>query len=103
MLPGLERSRAGAPDLLAVQSAAVASVFSYPTGQEALPIGGFTGTMPSPTLDQLRTDIAHGRFHLVLAFPSRDPRLVWISGHRRHLRSAPPFLAYYCMPQDVAR
>lgn len=43
-LPALERARAGAPDLLAVQSSAVASVFAYPTGQEVLPIGGFTGT-----------------------------------------------------------
>lgn len=73
-LPGLERTRAGAPDLMAVQSSAVASVFAYPTGDEVLPIGGFTGTGPSPTLDQLRADVADGRFHVVLAFPSPDPR-----------------------------
>ena len=43
-LPGLEQLRGGAPDLMAVQSSAVASVFAYPTGEEVLPIGGFTGT-----------------------------------------------------------
>jgi hypothetical protein len=77
-LPSLEKARAGAPDLLAVQSSAVASVFTYPTGEEVLPIGGFTGTQPEPTLPELQADIARGAFHLVLAFPSTDPRLVWI-------------------------
>ncbi|HEY2723627.1 MAG TPA: glycosyltransferase family 39 protein [Pseudonocardiaceae bacterium] len=101
-LPALEAARAGAPDLLAVQSAAVASVFSYPHGDEVLPIGGFTGTMPRPTLDELRADIARGEFHLVFAFPTRDPRLVWISRHCRHLTSAaPPFQDYYCVPSDA--
>lgn len=101
-LPALEAARAGAPDLLAVQSAAVASVFSYPRGDEVLPIGGFTGTMPRPTLDELRADIARGEFHLVFAFPTRDPRLVWISRHCRHLTSAaPPFQDYYCVPSDA--
>ncbi|MGH3797802.1 MAG: ArnT family glycosyltransferase [Pseudonocardiaceae bacterium] len=101
-LPALEKARAGAPDLLAVQSSAVASVFSYPHGQEVLPIGGFTGTMPEPTLHQLRDDIARGEFHLVLAFPTADPRLVWIAQHCRHLPgSVPPFQDYYCVPADA--
>lgn len=101
-LPALEAARMGAPDLLAVQSSAVASVFSYPHGDEVLPIGGFTGTMPEPTLDELRADIAEGRFHLVLAFPSGDPRLEWIGRHCRHLKgSAPPFQEYYCRPADA--
>ena len=101
-LPTLERARAGAPDLLAVQSAAVASVFSYPSGQEVLPIGGFTGTGPSPTLSALQAAIAAGRFHLVLAFPSTDPRMVWIAAHCRTLPSAtPPFRDYYCEPADA--
>jgi 4-amino-4-deoxy-L-arabinose transferase-like glycosyltransferase len=102
-LPGLERARAGAPDLLAVQSSAVASMFAYPTGDQVLPIGGFTGTQPSPTLDELRADIASGRFHLVLTFPSSDPRLVWIARHCRPLnRVAPPFHDYFCVPADAA-
>lgn len=61
-LPLLEKARAGAPDLPAVQSSAVASVFGYASGEEALPIGGFTGTMPQPTLTQLRDKIARGDF-----------------------------------------
>lgn len=101
-LPSLERARAGAPDLLTVQSSAVASEFSHPTGREVLPIGGFTGTQPLPTPDELRSDIAHGAFHLVLAFPGNDPRLVWIATHCRHLNgSVAPLHDCYCVPADV--
>ena len=96
-LPGLERARGGTPDLMAVQSSAVASVFAYPTGDEVLPIGGFTGTGPSPTLDQLRADVAAGRFHTVLSFPSTDPRLVWVDQHCRALPSKDPtFRVHEC-------
>jgi hypothetical protein len=67
-----------------------------------LPIGGFTGTQPTPTLSQLRGDIAAGRFHLVLAFPSGDPRLAWVAGHCRRLPGGPPpFVSYYCRPADA--
>ncbi|MGH3843225.1 MAG: ArnT family glycosyltransferase [Pseudonocardiaceae bacterium] len=102
-VPELEKGRAGAPDLMAVQSAAVASVFSYAAGREVLPIGGFTGTMPSPTLRELQDDIARGEFHLVLMFHSSDPRLVWIAQHCRHLPdSVPPFESYYCIPANAS-
>jgi 4-amino-4-deoxy-L-arabinose transferase-like glycosyltransferase len=96
-LPGLEHVRGGAPDLMAVQSAAVASVFAYPTGDEVLPIGGFTGTGPTPTVDQLRDDVAAGRFHVVLSFPSTDPRIVWVDQHCRALPSKDPtFRVHIC-------
>jgi hypothetical protein len=102
-LPGLPEARGGAPDLLAVQSAAVASVFSYPDGDEVLPIGGFTGTGPSPSLDQVRAAIAGGQFHLVLAFPSADPRIAWIAQHCLPLPDTPPpFHGFYCTPADTA-
>jgi hypothetical protein len=89
---------------MAVQSAAVASVFAYPTGDEVLPIGGFTGTGPSPTLDRLRADVAAGRFHVVLAFPSTDPRLEWVDAHCQASPSKDPtFQVHYCTPADAAR
>ncbi|HET9256909.1 MAG TPA: glycosyltransferase family 39 protein, partial [Pseudonocardiaceae bacterium] len=101
-VPELEHMRAGAPDLLATQSAGVAGFFSYASGQEVLPIGGFTGTMPFPTLDELRRDIARGDFHLVLAISTRDPRLAWIAQHCEHLpRSMSPLESYYCVPADA--
>lgn len=39
-VPALQRAREGAPDLLAVQSSAVASVFACPTGEEVLRSAG---------------------------------------------------------------
>jgi 4-amino-4-deoxy-L-arabinose transferase-like glycosyltransferase len=101
-IPALEAGRRGAHYLLATESAAVASVFVEASGQEALPIGGFTGTAPSPTLAQLKADIRASQFHLVLAGPSADPRLRWIAAHCQKL----PFSAgaldnYFCTPQDA--
>jgi 4-amino-4-deoxy-L-arabinose transferase-like glycosyltransferase len=102
-LPGLERAQGGAPTLMAAQSAAVASVFSYPSGREVLPIGGFTGTQPTPTVPQLRDDVARGRFHLAVTFTSSDPRITWIATHCHALNRFPkPFHDYYCTPPDAA-
>lgn len=101
-IPRLEAAQNGAPYLLATQTAALASVFIYASGLEALPIGGFTGTIPAPTLRQLQAEIREGRFHLVLAAPSSDPRLRWIAAHCMNLGSATAALrTYYCQPSDA--
>jgi 4-amino-4-deoxy-L-arabinose transferase-like glycosyltransferase len=93
-----ERLEHGAPYLMAVQSSAVASTFIDATGREVLPIGGFTGTIPSPTLSQLKSDIRAGKFHVVLTLgKSTDPRLLWI---RSHCRSVGPLAI--CTPADVS-
>jgi 4-amino-4-deoxy-L-arabinose transferase-like glycosyltransferase len=84
-IPRLQVAEGNAPDLLAAQSSYIASVFIYTSGLEALPIGGFTGTIPSPTLAQLKTDIATHQFHLVLALSTRDPRMQWIATHCQDL------------------
>jgi 4-amino-4-deoxy-L-arabinose transferase-like glycosyltransferase len=100
----LQAAQFGAPYLLATQTAALASVFIYDSGLEALPIGGFTGTIPEPTLRQLRSDIRLGLFHLVLAAPSTDPRLRWIAAHCMNLGSATATLRnYFCQPGDAGR
>jgi hypothetical protein len=102
LIPRLEGLQNGAPYLLATQTSAVASVFIYASGLEALPIGGFTGTIPSPTLAQLKSDIRQGLFHLVLAAPSQDPRLRWIASHcLKAGKAASGLRNYYCMPADA--
>jgi 4-amino-4-deoxy-L-arabinose transferase-like glycosyltransferase len=102
LIPRLESLQNGAPYLLATQTSAVASVFIYASGLEALPLGGFTGTIPSPTLAQLQADIRHGLFHLVLAASSHDPRLRWIASHcLKAGRAASGLRNYYCMPADA--
>jgi 4-amino-4-deoxy-L-arabinose transferase-like glycosyltransferase len=96
-LPNLEAQQDRAPYMLATQTSGVASVFIYLSGREALPIGGFTGTIPVPTLRQLRADIRAGRFLLVMAPSTTDPRLRWIATH-----CAPGAREYYyCNPSDA--
>jgi 4-amino-4-deoxy-L-arabinose transferase-like glycosyltransferase len=96
-IPRLKSLQGSASDLMATQSSALAAEFIYTSGMEVLPIGGFTGTIPSPTLSQLKADIRNGQFHLVLALSTTDPRLEWIATHCRDLSSH----TYYCVPTDA--
>jgi len=90
LLPPLERAKGAQPDLLATQTAAVAAPFIYDSGQEVVPIGGFTGTNPQPSLRSLRSMIARGDFHLVVQAPAvSDPRLVWVARNCFQVPSAP--------------
>ena len=75
----LEDAADGDPDLAATQTSAVAAAFIYVTGQEVLPIGGFTGTIPEPTAGQLLTDIRDRKFRVLIAFSTRDPRLAQVA------------------------
>ncbi len=105
-LPRLESVRNGAPDLMATQTSVLASTFIYATGQEVLPIGGFTGDIPAPSVRGLASRVAAGEFHLVLtAARSRDPRVVWIAHHCIKVPAPPntpgsglivPISIYYC-------
>jgi 4-amino-4-deoxy-L-arabinose transferase-like glycosyltransferase len=77
----LQNLQQGAPYVMAAQTAVLPSVIIFDSGLEALPIGGLTGTIPSPTLSQLQADIRAGRFHLVWIATDDDPRLKWIATH----------------------
>jgi 4-amino-4-deoxy-L-arabinose transferase-like glycosyltransferase len=102
-LPGLERVRGGAPFLMATQTSPVAAPFIYVSGQEVLPIGGYTGTIPEPTLPALKAMVHAGDFHVIVQSPkTTDPRLVWIA---KHCQPAPQprgqktvhLAIYYCL------
>jgi 4-amino-4-deoxy-L-arabinose transferase-like glycosyltransferase len=98
-VPVLEQARGGAPYLIATQTAAVASLFIDAAGEEALPIGGFDGAGPSPTLAQIQADVCHGKFHLALVTDGPDPRLHWIAEHCEDLSPLPGGLdTYRCAP-----
>jgi hypothetical protein len=107
-LPTIEHVRDGARDLLAAQTSVVAAPFIFATGQEVVPIGGYDGATPSPTIGTLRTAIARGQFHLVLSAPhSRDPRILWIQAHCTavHPSGATPAIALevsYCLAGAAA-
>jgi len=104
LIPGLERYRNGAPYLMANQTSALAAPFIYVSGQEVLPIGGYTGSIPEPTLPAIESMVHAGKFHLVLQSPTTtDPRLVWIARHC--LRAPQPpgrgtagrYAIFYCL------
>jgi 4-amino-4-deoxy-L-arabinose transferase-like glycosyltransferase len=89
----------GAPIVLAAQAASLPSIVIYVSGLEALPIGGFDGTTPVPTLDQLKADVSAGRFNLVWIAAASNPRLQWIATHcfqesKRY---------YSCVPSDAGQ
>jgi 4-amino-4-deoxy-L-arabinose transferase-like glycosyltransferase len=83
--------------LAASYTSLLAAPLVYATGAEILPIGGFRGTAPAPTLSQLIADIKTGQVHTVFFFPARDSRLSWVQGHCSSL-SAPgaPIRTYFC-------
>jgi 4-amino-4-deoxy-L-arabinose transferase-like glycosyltransferase len=105
LLVPLENANRGLPDLMATQTSAVAAPFIYDSGREVLPIGGFTGTIPEPSLRALRSMVAKGDFHIVIQSPTvTDPRLQWISRNCFPVPSAATsagpgalrFAIYYC-------
>jgi 4-amino-4-deoxy-L-arabinose transferase-like glycosyltransferase len=54
------------------------------SGREVLPIGGYLGNVPAPTLATLKAGISRGYvrgFILPVAPPGRDPRVLWIESH----------------------
>ena len=75
-------ARYGTPIPLAVDSSILAAPFILATGEEVLPIGGYQGGAPAPSLGDLRRRIAAGevRAFIVPAIDS-DPRIAWIAGH----------------------
>jgi 4-amino-4-deoxy-L-arabinose transferase-like glycosyltransferase len=100
-LPRVQSVRNGAPILLAAQPGVIAAEFMLGSGDEVLPIGGFTGAMPEPTLQELQSRILKGEFHLVITGRSPDPRYAWISTHCLALSPGRAPEVYYCQPSDV--
>ena len=104
-LPQIEGVRNGAPALMATETSVLAAPFIYATGQEVLPIGGYTGTTPSPTVTSIRKMVALGRFHLVLAaHATTDSRIAWIATHcllapppKARTPGVGPLSAYFCV------
>jgi 4-amino-4-deoxy-L-arabinose transferase-like glycosyltransferase len=61
-----------------------AATYILYSGREVLPIGGFLGNVPVPTLATLQADISSGysrMFVLPVSPPGPDPRVRWIESH----------------------
>ena len=102
-LVALEHANAANPYLMATQTSVLAAPFIWASGQEVLPVGGFTGTIPEPTLASLRHLINTGYVSTFLQSPTTtDPRLTWIARHclnvtkRARPKAALPIAVYYC-------
>jgi hypothetical protein len=74
-----------------------------------LPIGGFLGNAPAPTLATLRADISRGYvrgFVLPVSPPGPDPRVRWIESHCNRVPQPPnrrpvPYAYFFCGPAPV--
>ncbi len=72
----------GTPITLVTDSSILAAPFILATGREVLPIGGFQGGVPAPSLSDLQRRIAAGEVRAFLVPTiSDDPRIVWIHSH----------------------
>jgi 4-amino-4-deoxy-L-arabinose transferase-like glycosyltransferase len=114
ILPGLEAANRGTPYLMATQTSVLAAPFIWASGREIIPIGGFTGTIPEPTLGGLKAMIELNQVHIFIQAPvTADPRLTWIA--RRCIKitktTGPkpvlPVAVYYCpslifLPKDFS-
>jgi 4-amino-4-deoxy-L-arabinose transferase-like glycosyltransferase len=91
----------GTPYVFAVDTSELASGYILASGREILPIGGFEGGIPAPTVEQLRHYISSGKLGvLLLPTSSKDPRLEWVYAHCKRTSSSTggkvPLVLYDC-------
>jgi len=70
--------------LFVVDTSGLAENYILYSGLEVLPIGGYLGNVPAPTLGTLQADIGDGyarRFLLPVSPSGSDPRVLWIESH----------------------
>jgi 4-amino-4-deoxy-L-arabinose transferase-like glycosyltransferase len=104
-LVALEKGNTVETYLAATQTAVLAAPFIWASGREVLPIGGFTGTIPEPTLVTLQHLIDENFVRTFLQSPTTtDPRLTWVARHCLHIKPRPtgqhavlPVAVYFCL------
>ena len=90
-----------APWAFAIDTSQLAAFYIQATGREVLPIGGFEGGIPAPTVPQLRRYVSSGEVRAFLV-PSgeRDPRLEWVYAHCKRTQATTggkvPLVLYDC-------
>lgn len=79
--------------LFGTDTSGLAAPYILASGREVLPIGGYLGGAPAPTLATLRSDISDGSvnlFQLPIRPASTDPRLRWIETHCTQVLTTSP-------------
>ena len=92
--------------LFGTDTSGLAQNYILYSGREVLPIGGYLGNVPAPTLGTLRADISRGYvrvFILPVSPPGPDPRVLWIESHCTRQLLAPrphpvPYANFRCGP-----
>jgi 4-amino-4-deoxy-L-arabinose transferase-like glycosyltransferase len=92
--------------LFATDTSGLAQNYILYTGMEVLPIGGYLGNVPAPTLAALQADISRGYvrlFVLPVLPPGPDPRVRWIESHclmqpQPPNRRPAPYANFICTP-----
>ena len=92
--------------LLGTDTSGLAQNFILYSGREVLPIGGYLGNVPAPTLAALQADISRGyvRVFVLPVSPSGpDPRVRWIESHCTEEPPPPsrrpvPYANFLCGP-----
>ena len=107
----LELRTPPADALFGTDTSGLAENYILYSGREVLPIGGFLGNVPAPTLATLQADIRRGYvrgFVLPVSPPGPDPRVRWIESHC--IRQPPPpdrppvpYANFFCGPGPVSR
>jgi 4-amino-4-deoxy-L-arabinose transferase-like glycosyltransferase len=98
--------------LFGADTSGLAENYILYSGREVLPIGGYLGNVPAPTLATLRADIGRGyvrAFVLPVSPPGPDPRVRWIESHCARQPQPPhgrpvPYAYFVCgrpTPQPV--
>jgi hypothetical protein len=88
----LEQVTPAGDALFGADTSGLAQSYILYSGLEVLPIGGYLGNVPAPTLPQLKADISRGyvRFFVLPVSPAgSDPRVLWIESHCAR-QPAPP-------------
>jgi 4-amino-4-deoxy-L-arabinose transferase-like glycosyltransferase len=70
--------------LFGTDTSGLAQSYILYSGREVLPIGGYLGNVPAPTLATLQADIGRGYvevFFLPVSPPGPDPRVRWLESH----------------------
>ncbi|MFF2809040.1 ArnT family glycosyltransferase [Streptomyces sp. NPDC058000] len=97
--------RGGARYLFATTSWRTASPYILHAGAAVLPMGGFTGTAPTPTAAAFRHLVAAGQLrYVVLGGPATDPgRAIgpWVRAHCDRV-PGPSYRLYQCSPESTA-
>jgi 4-amino-4-deoxy-L-arabinose transferase-like glycosyltransferase len=97
--------------LFGTDTSGLAQNYILYSGLEVLPIGGYLGNVPAPTLATLQADISRGYvriFVLPVSPPGPDPRVRWIESHCARQPSPPrrrpvPYATFVCgVPAPVS-